>query len=103
MGYVTFIPMAVQMSTSQITGSQDTGKGVVAIEGRIRDGGGGEIIGMFQDREHPADAIVDIKALSWWAPAKKIVDGWATQLVAVANRPPGAVVKDTPTFELLVW
>jgi hypothetical protein len=103
MGYVTWIPTVVAMGSSTVTGSQDTGKGVVAIEGRVRDGGSGEIIGMFQDREHPADAIVDIKALSWWAPAKKIVDNWAKQLVAVANRAPGEVVKDAPAFELLVW
>jgi hypothetical protein len=103
MGYVTWIPMAVAASASTLTGSQDTGKGVVAIEGRIRDGGSGEIIGMFQDREHPAEAIVDLKALSWWAPAKGIINKWSGQLVAVANRPPGGVVKDAPAFELLVW
>lgn len=102
-GYITWIPTVISMTGSVATDSQDTGKGVIAIEGRVRDGGSGEIIGMFADREHPSTAIIDVKSLSWWAPAKAIVDQWAQQLVAVANRPPGAVVKEAPAFELLVW
>jgi hypothetical protein len=102
-GYVTWIPTAVAIGSSTATGSQDTGKGVVAIEGRVRDGATGEILGMFADREHPATAIIDLKALNWWAPAKAIVDNWSKQLIALANRPPSGVVKDKPQFELMVW
>jgi hypothetical protein len=102
-GYITWIPTVVSMSGAVATDSQDTGKGIVAIEGRVRDGASGEIIGMFADREYPATAIVDVKALYWWAPAKGIIDQWSTQVVAVANRPPGGVVKEAPAFELLVW
>jgi hypothetical protein len=102
-GYVTWIPAAVSIGSSTVTGSQDTGKGIVAIEGRVRDGASGEIIGMFADCEFPKSAILDIKALNWWAPAKAIIDDWSRQLVELANRRPGSVVKDTPTFELLVW
>lgn len=102
-GYVTWIPTVVSIGGAAASDSQDTGKGVIAIEGRIRDGATGEIIGMFADREHPATAIVDLKALNWWAPAKGIIDQWGKELVAVANRPPGGVVKEAPAFELLVW
>jgi len=102
-GYITWVPSVVMASGSTVTESQDVGKGVVAIEGRIRNGGNGEIIGMFQDRQNPPLAIVDLKALNWWAPAKKIVDNWASKLVAVANRPPGAIVERAPAFQLLVW
>ena len=102
-GYVTWIPTVVALGGSTATQSQDTGKGVVAIEGRVRDGSSGEIIGMFADRQHPATAIIDLKALNWWAPARGIIDQWSKQLVALANRPAGAVVKDMPQFELLVW
>ena len=102
-GYITWIPTVVSMTGSVATDSQDTGKGAIAIEGRVRDGGSGEIIGMFADREHPSTAIIDVKALNWWAPAKTIINDWAQQLVAVANRPPGVVVKEAPAFELLVW
>ena len=58
---------------------------------------------MFADRENPPTAIVDLKALSWWAPAKATIDTWSKQLVALANRKPGETVKDAKTFELLVW
>jgi hypothetical protein len=102
-GYVTWIPTVVSMTGAVATDSQDTGKGIVAIEGRVRDGASGEIIGMFADREFPATAIVDVKALYWWAPAKAIIDQWGKELVALANRPPGGVVKEAPAFELLVW
>lgn len=102
-GYVTWIPAAVSISSSVATGSQDTGKGIVAIEGRVRDGATGEIVAMFADRESPRAAFVDIKALNWWAPAKSIIDDWSKQAVLLAKRRPGNVVKDSPTFELLVW
>lgn len=83
--------------------SQDVGKGAVAIEGRFRDVRTGEIIAMFADCEHPKSAILDFKALNWWAPAKVIIDDWAQQLVGVVSNPPGTVIKDSPAFELLVW
>jgi hypothetical protein len=102
-GFVTWIPTAIATGASMAEGSEDTGKGVIAIEGRVRDGKTGEIIGMFADRERPKVAFVDLKALNWWAPAKQIIDEWSSQLIAVANRPPGGAVKAAPTFELLVW
>jgi hypothetical protein len=63
-GYVAWIPTVVEAAGSTLTGSQDTGKGVVAIEGRVRHGGTGEIIGMFQDRQSPPTALLDLKSLS---------------------------------------
>lgn len=103
MGYVSWIPSAVSVGTGVVTGSEDKGKGVVAIEGRVRDGASGEIVAMFADRENPSAALLDLKAINWWAPAKGIVDDWARQVVLLAQRRPGAVIRDTPTFELLVW
>jgi len=102
-GYVTWVPAVVRVSGAVSTGSQDTGKGVVAIEGRARDGATGELVAMFADREAPREGIVDLKALNWWAPAKEIIDTWAKQLVHLAQRRPGEVVEDSPTFELLIW
>jgi hypothetical protein len=103
LGYVTWVPAVVTAGGAAATDSQDAGKGVVAIEGRIRDGATGKIIGLFSDRERPKTAIIDIKSLNWWAPLKAIVDEWSQQLIALANRPPGAVVKENPSFELMVW
>lgn len=103
LGYVTWIPTAVASGASIATDSPDSGKGYVAIEGRVRKGDAGEIIGMFADRENPPTALVDVKALSWWAPAKQIIDNWSKDLVLLANRRPGEVVKGTPAFQLLIW
>lgn len=103
LGYVTWVPAVVTAGGAAAADSQDAGKGVIAIEGRIRDGASGKIIGLFADRERPRTAIIDIKSLNWWAPLKAIVDEWSQQLVALANRPPGGVVKEDPNFELLVW
>jgi hypothetical protein len=103
LGYVTWVPAVVTAGGAAATDSQDAGKGVIAIEGRIRDGATGKIIGLFADRERPKTAIIDIKSLNWWAPLKAIVDEWSQQLIALANRPPGAVVKENPSFELMVW
>jgi hypothetical protein len=102
-GCVSGIPAAVGMAAGAASKSQDIGKGVVAIEGRFRDGKTGEITGMFADCEHPKSAILDLKAIDWWAPAKIIIDDWSQQLVAAANSPPGIAVKDSLAFELLVW
>ena len=103
LGYVTWVPAVIQTAGSLSTGSEDSGKGVVAIEARLRDGATCEVIGMFADRERPKTALLDLKSLSWWAPAKAILDEWSGQLIELANMPPGGTIKDSPTFELLVW
>ena len=73
------------------------------MEARTRDGGSGEIVSMFADREHPPTAIVDIKALFWWEPAKPICEGWAKQFVELETSPKGTKVKEISNFQLLVW
>jgi Protein of unknown function (DUF3313) len=102
LGFVSWIPTAVMMGGSTASGSEDQGKGLVAIEGRVRDGASGQVVGEFADRERPPTAIVDIKSLNWWAPARKVIDNWGKQFIALSNSPTGTV-KSSPTFELLVW
>ena len=51
----------------------------------------------------PMTITVDGKSVATGAPAKTIVDQWARQLIALANRPPGGVVQEAPKFELMVW
>ena len=102
LGFVSWIPTAVTVVGSTIASSEDQGKGVIAIEARLRDGGTGNVVGMFADREHPPVALVDIKALNWWAPCKAVIDDWSRQFIELANNP-GRKVADTKTFELLVW
>jgi hypothetical protein len=102
-GFVGTIATGVMAGGGALTGSEDQGKGVVAMEGRARDGASGNIVCMFADREHPPTAIVDLKALSWWEPAKPICDRWARQFVEFQTSPPGTKIKAMPNFELLVW
>jgi hypothetical protein len=101
--YVTWIPTAVMVAGSVVTQSEDQGKGMIAMEARTRDGGTGEITSMFADREHPPTAIVDLKSLFWWEPAKPICDGWARQFMAMQTNPKGKKIDEIPNFQLLVW
>jgi hypothetical protein len=94
---------AAEIGASSATNSEDQGKGVIAMEARCRDGATGEVISMFADREHPPTALLDIKALFWWEPAKPICDGWARQFIELANNPKGKKVQEIPNFQLLVW
>ncbi|HEX3355336.1 MAG TPA: DUF3313 family protein [Tepidisphaeraceae bacterium] len=96
------ITTGVEVGASAATHSEDQGKGVIAIEARTRDGGTGEVNSMFADREHPPTAVVDVKAIFWWEPAKPILDGWARQFVELANNPKKKA-GEIPNFELLVF
>ena len=97
------ITTGVEYGASSATHSEDQGKGVIAMEARTRDGGTGEVVSMFADREHPPTAILDIKSLFWWEPAKPICDGWARQFVELENHPHGKKIQEIPNFQLLVW
>ena len=99
---VGLIGTGVMVAGSSLTGSEDQGKGVIAMEGRTREGGTGEIVWMFADREHPPTAVVDLKALFWWEPAKPICDAWAREFIELQNAAPGTKVKGSSNFELLV-
>ena len=101
-GFVGLGVTAVEIGASSVTNSEDQGKGVIAMEARTRDGGTGEVVSMFADREHPPTALVDLKALFWWEPAKPICDGWARQFIELANHPKKKI-EEIPNFQLLVW
>lgn len=102
-GFVGLIGTGVMAGGSALTQSEDQGKGVIAMEGRARDGSTGQVVCMFADRELPPAAIVDLKALFWWEPAKPICDAWARQFMKLQTNPPGAKVEQIPNFQLLVW
>jgi hypothetical protein len=102
-GFFGLIGTGVMAGGSALTHSEDQGKGVIAMEGRTRDAASGEVVWMFADREHPPTAIVDIKSLFRWEPAKPICDGWARQFIELENAPHGAKIKEIPNFQPLVW
>ncbi len=102
-GFVGLATAGVQYGASTATNSEDQGKGVIAMEARTLDGQTGELVSMFADRQHPPAAILDIKALFWWEPAKPICDGWARQFIQLETLPKGTKIKEIPNFQLLVW
>lgn len=102
-GYYSLIATVISIGLPAVTNSQDDGKGVIAMEGRTRDGQTGEIVSMFADREHPPMAILDIKSCFWWEPPKPICDGWARQFIQLQTHPQGTKIKPIPNFKLLIW
>lgn len=78
-------------------------KGIIAIEGRLRDGADGAIIGKFADREAGKDNILNIKDLGLSAHARAIIREWAQQSVAIVNAEEGETVRDSSGFEWKVW
>lgn len=83
--------------------AKETGKGSVAIEGRIRDASTGQIVGMWADRETGKFAPINLRRATWYGEAHKIIEEWAGQWVKIANADAGEKVKDTRTFTLMPW
>jgi hypothetical protein len=71
-----------------------------AFEGRLRDLQTGEIIATFADRDMADAGPLDLTRLTWYGPAKGILDRWAEQFVQIANREPGEAVNDPVPFTL---
>lgn len=75
-------------------------KRTAAFEGRLRDLQTGEVIATFADRNMQDIGPIDLTRLTWYGPAKGIMDGWARQFVQIANRKPGQVITDPTAFTL---
>jgi len=71
-----------------------------AFEGRLRDVQTGEVVATFADRDMADVGPLDLTRLTWYGPAKGIMDQWAKQFVQIANRKPGEVVTDPTAFTL---
>lgn len=71
-----------------------------AFEGRLRDLQTGEVVATFADRDMQDVGPLDLTRLTWYGPAKGIMDRWAGQFVQVANRKPGEVVTDPVPYTL---
>ena len=74
-----------------------------AFEGRLRDLKTGEVVATFADRDMADAGPLDLTRLTWYGPAKGIIDRWAKQFVQIANRKPGEVVTDPTPFTLRVF
>lgn len=71
-----------------------------AFEGRLRDLRTGEVVATFADRDMQDAGPLDLTRLTWYGPAKGIMDRWAEQFVQIANRKPGEMVTDPVPFTL---
>jgi hypothetical protein len=71
-----------------------------AFEGRLRDLQTGEVVATFADRDTQDAGPLDLTRLTWYGPAKGIMDQWAKQFVQIANRKPGEMVTDPTAFTL---
>jgi len=71
-----------------------------AFEGRLRDLQTGEVVATFADRDMQDAGPLDLTRLTWFGPAKGIMDQWAQQFVQIANRKPGEMVTDPVAFTL---
>lgn len=71
-----------------------------AFEARLRDLQSGEIVATFADRDMQDVGPLDLTRLTWYGPAKGIMDQWAKQFVQIANRKPGEIVSDPTPFTL---
>jgi hypothetical protein len=71
-----------------------------AFEGRLRDMKTNKIVATFADRNMQDVGPIDLTRMTWYGPAKGIMDHWAKQFVEVANRKPGEKVTDDVPFTL---
>jgi hypothetical protein len=71
-----------------------------AFEGRLRDLQTGEVVATFADRDMQDVGPIDLTRLTWYGPAKGIMDRWAEQFVQIANRKPGEMVTDPTPLTL---
>jgi hypothetical protein len=71
-----------------------------AFEGRLRDLQTGEVVATFADRDMQDVGPIDLTRLTWYGPAKGIMDQWSKQFVQIANRKPSEVITDPVAFTL---
>jgi len=71
-----------------------------AFEGRLRDLQTGEVVATFADRDMQDIGPIDLTRLTWYGPARGIMNQWAKQFVQIANRSLGEVITDPTAFTL---
>ncbi len=76
----------------------------VVFEARVRDLSSNEIVATFADRNMQDVDPLDLTRLTWYGPAKQIIDQWAKEFVEIANRKPSCFSQirlETTTAEKL--
>lgn len=75
-------------------------KGSIAIEGILRDGGNGEVLLTFKDREIDKSSPFNIKDFQEYAHIRAAIDEWSAQFIELMVDPTGHKVKDSPAVTL---
>lgn len=79
------------------------GAGSIAMEGRLRDGGSGEVIAMFADRRKDQVAPINVRGMTWYGGASKNIEIWAKEGAEFLNLPPGETVERKGRLTLKPW
>lgn len=77
--------------------------GATSFEGRMKDGGTGELIAEFKDREYGKFAPVTVADLTWYAHSRETIRGWAGEIVELCEAAPDAPVRKSSTVTLKPW
>ncbi len=97
LGYAPYGGGAAVKVLERATGAVST----VAFEARVKEAKTGKTLAMFADREQQKFAPVDLRALTWYGNAERIINEWADQFVEVVNKAPGEQVKESSPFTLM--
>jgi hypothetical protein len=87
----------------QIAAKESGAKATVAFEARLLDTDTATVLVMVADREQGKVAPINLRALTWYGEANLIIEEWADQMVQVANKHDGEVVKAASPFTLKPW
>lgn len=100
---VEVIPTKAWINAASIMYVGGIDQGSAAIEGKVRDGSTGQMIGALADRQQGKASLVSVKDFMWWSHAKSICQEWSKKLVEVFNRKEGERVKPQGTVTLKPW
>ena len=76
------------------------GKGSIAIEAKVRDGGTGELLVEWQDREQDKVTLVSLAEFAPYSFSRQAVREWADQLLLLYHTPQEFQVQDSSVFTL---
>lgn len=79
------------------------GRGSIAIEGRLRDGGTGRVIATFADQRGDKVAPVNLGSYQWFHGAEGNIADWASEFATLLNTDPGHVVTRPSPVTLKPW
>jgi hypothetical protein len=68
------------------------GTGSIAIQGRLEDGGTGEVLAQFSDRRSDPVSPINLRSYKWYGGAERNISDWSREASAVLHAQPGKIV-----------